>query len=659
MIFRMFSRIFPSISRNSLHLLSKRFHSEFATVVHSSQPLVKSHVHGACATPLLRETIGEALEKTTSQFGEFEALVVPYQDLRYTYADLLELSYRLAHGLLQMGLKKGDRVGIWSTNNAEWIITQYATALIGLVLVNVNPAYRPNELKYALNKVQMKCLILEEKFRNQDNIEAVRSIAPELSWFRQAPLNGLELSELPHLKYIVTLGSKKRPGMFKFSDILQEGAMAGYSGIQEVRDAMKALSVDDPINIQFTSGTTGNPKGAALTHFNILNNGFFVGEMQRFKPGVDKVCIPVPLYHCFGMVMGSLACITHGSTIVFPSPSFSAAETIKTLVTEQCTALYGVPTMFISILEHPDLRNVFLPAKKEYEQKTGAKWPLRTGIMSGSPCPLEIMKRVFSPEELGADEISVCYGMTETAPVSLMTSVSDPIEKRVGSVGRVMPHLESRIVDTANGLVAPVGVTGELQTRGYSVMLGYWDGDDIDILVTRGKKGNENIDSARWMHTGDLGFMDENGYVSVVGRSKDMIIRGGENIYPREIEELLYKCPLVEDAHVIGVPDAKYGEQVASWIKLRAENAKNLSNQELEVAIKDFCRESLSHFKVPKYLKFVDSFPMTISGKVQKFVMRDSMAKELNALNILDTSLGASTSTTDALKPPVSSASSN
>ncbi len=551
----------------------------------------QSYVHGASATPLRYETIGACFDEIVARHGEREALVVRHQNLRFTYRALQRAVDEAAAGLLALGLEPGDRVGIWSPNCAEWVITQFATAKAGLILVNVNPAYRLAELEYALNKAGCKALITADRFKSSDYLGMLRSLAPELA--RCEP-GALQAAKLPALRAVIRLGEERSPGMLNFADL---AARATPAHLARLRELAGILQPDDPINIQFTSGTTGLPKGATLSHFNILNNGFFIGEAMRFTAR-DRLCIPVPLYHCFGMVLGNLACVTHGAAMIYPSDAFEPRAVLETVEAEKCTALHGVPTMFIAELDHPDFRNFDLGT-------------LRTGIMAGSPCPIEVMKRVVG--EMHMAEVTIAYGMTETSPVSFQSGTDDPLEKRVATVGRIHPHVEVKIVDL-EGRAVPRGEKGELLTRGYSVMLGYWD----DEARTR-----EAIDRAGWMHTGDLATLDEEGYCNIVGRVKDMVIRGGENVYPREIEEFLYRHPKIQDVQVFGVPDDKYGEQICAWIKLREGQSANVEE------IKAFCRDQIAHYKIPHYIRFVDAFPMTVTGKIQKYLMRERMIEEL------------------------------
>ncbi|MEO6353269.1 MAG: AMP-binding protein, partial [Burkholderiaceae bacterium] len=493
--------------------------------------------------------------------------------------------------LLNLGLQRGDRVGIWSHNNAQWLLTQLATAHIGVVLVNINPAYRLAELEYSLNKVGCKALITMTEFKHSNYIEMIQALAPELAG--SAP-GALSCARLPDLKTVIHLGQQQVPGMLRFEDFIATG------DAQDARLAQVAATLDarDPINLQFTSGTTGFPKGATLTHRNILNNGFFVGEAMRLTDA-DRLCIPVPLYHCFGMVLGNLACLTHGTTIVYPNDGFEPLSVLQAVQDERCTGLHGVPTMFIAMLDHPRFA--------EFDLST-----LRTGIMAGSPCPIEVMKRVV--RDMHMEQVTIAYGMTETSPVSCQSDVDTPLEQRVATVGRVQPHLEVKITEPESGATVAPGVTGELCTRGYSVMHGYW-GDPATTA--------EAIDADGWMHTGDLATMDAQGYVKIVGRIKDMVIRGGENIYPREIEEFLFRHPAIQDVQVVGVPDQKYGEELCAWIVLRPGTTLN------DAELRAFCDGQIAYYKVPRYMRFVDAFPMTVTGKVQKFKMREMMKEEL------------------------------
>ena len=554
-----------------------------------------SYVHGASDKPLIGQTIGRYFDDACARNAGREALVVRHQNVRLTYAELRLKVDALACGLRRLGLEPGDRVGIWSQNNHEWTLTQFATAKAGLVLVNINPAYRRSELEYALNKVGCRALILSPSFKSSDYLAMLADLAPELAHCEPGLLRS---HRLPTLEIVIRLGAGRSPGMLNFADLLRQPERDETEALAELGER---LQFDDPINIQFTSGTTGNPKGATLSHHNILNNGFFVGEAIRLREG-DRVCIPVPLYHCFGMVMGNLGCLTHGATMVYPSEAFEPLATLQTVAEERCTASYGVPTMFIAQLDHPDFAGFDLAS-------------LRTGIMAGSPCPIEVMKRVIDKMNMG--EVTIAYGMTETSPVSFQSGADDPIERRVSTVGRVQPHCEVKIVDS-DGRIVPRGTPGELCTRGYSVMLGYW-GDEA--------KTAEAIDRAGWMHTGDIATLDDAGFCNIVGRIKDMVIRGGENIYPREIEEFLYRHPKVLDVQVVGVPDPKYGEELCAWIIVR--EGLRLTEDE----VRAFCQGQIAHYKIPRYISFVESFPMTVTGKIQKFQIREKMKQTLGLLD--------------------------
>ncbi|MDA8209744.1 MAG: AMP-binding protein [Actinomycetota bacterium] len=531
-----------------------------------------SYEHGTALRPLLSETIGANLDATVAKFAEREAVVSVHQGVRMTYREFAEQVETLARALLADGFSKGDRVGIWSPNRYEWAVVQYATAKIGVILVNINPAYRTSELEYALKQSGCSGLFAMSEYRTSNYrgmVDEVRGALPELR------------------------------AVYYFDDPTYEGLLAKAASVpaSEVAAIQDGLDFDDPINIQYTSGTTGFPKGATLSHHNILNNGYFVGETCHYTEE-DRVCIPVPYYHCFGMVMGNLACTSHGSTMVIPAYTFDAPATLAAVEKERATSLYGVPTMFIAELADPAFANFDLTS-------------LRTGIMAGSPCPVEVMKQVVS--RMNMEEVTICYGMTETSPVSMQTRTDDALEKRVATVGRVLPHLEVKIIDPS-GHVVPRGQIGEFLTRGYSVMLGYWNDP---------AKTAEAIDAARWMHTGDLAVMDDEGFVNIVGRAKDMIIRGGENIYPREIEEFLYSHPKIKDVSVIGVPSERYGEEVMAWITPKE------GEQITEEEVLEFCKGRIAHFKVPRYIKFVDSFPMTVTGKIQKYLMKQTAIGEL------------------------------
>ena len=562
----------------------------------ASPTAAPSHARGATEPPLIEQTIGALFDAMVERYPEREALVVAHQQRRYTYRQLQTEANRLASALLGLGLSPGDRVGIWSHNNAEWVLMQLATAKAGLVLVNINPAYRTAEVEYALNKVDCKALVTMPRFKTSDYIGMLRELAPE--WAHAKAGEPLESQTLPHLKHAIWIDvageGADEPGFMRFSDLIQRGDPAD----ERVARIARLLHPRDPINVQFTSGTTGFPKGATLTHRNILNNGFFIGECMQLTPA-DKLCIPVPMYHCFGMVLGNLACLTHGSAIVYPNDGFDALTVLETVQAERCTGLHGVPTMFIAELDHPRFAEFDLSS-------------LRTGIMAGTACPIEVMKRVV--EQMHLSQITIAYGMTETSPVSCQSSTTTPLDKRVTTVGTVQPHIEIKIVDPETGTTVPRGQSGEFCTRGYSVMHGYWD----DEPRTR-----EAIDADGWMHTGDLAVMDAEGYVNIVGRIKDLVIRGGENIYPREIEEFLYRHPKVQDVQVVGLPDKRYGEELCAWIITKPGQTVTADE------IRDFCKGQIAHYKVPKYIQFVDAFPMTVTGKIQKFKIRDEMKIQL------------------------------
>jgi fatty-acyl-CoA synthase len=537
----------------------------------------KSYTSATSDTPLLGDTIGENFDRTAAAFPGRLALVDVPAGLRYSYAELKDEVDALAYSLLRSSIAKGDRVGIWSPNRAEWTVTQYATAKIGAILVNINPAYRTSELEYVLNQSGCKLLVAAQRLKTSDYAAMIAEVRPRCA----------------DLEQVVLLDSDA------WRELLETGKYADISVRNDVLGAIQ-LSTDDPINIQYTSGTTGFPKGATLSHHNILNNGFFVGELCRYTEE-DRICIPVPFYHCFGMVMGNLAATSHGAAMIIPAPSFDPVRTLEAVQQERCTSLYGVPTMFIAELAVPDIDSYDLSS-------------LRTGIMAGSPCPVEVMKQVI--DRMGMTEVSICYGMTETSPVSTQTRTDDSVERRVATVGRVGPHLEVKVIDPATGLTVPRGTPGELCTRGYSVMLGYWRQPD---------KTGEVIDAARWMHTGDLAVVDDDGYLSITGRIKDLVIRGGENIYPREVEEFLYTHPDVLDAQVIGVPDARYGEELMAWIRLRP-GATPITAESL----REFCTGKLAHYKIPRYVHITDEFPMTVTGKVRKVEMREKSVEILH-----------------------------
>jgi fatty-acyl-CoA synthase len=550
-----------------------------------------SFVQGGGDVPLKYETIGRTFDETVLRFAQRDALIVPAQQVRWSYAELKRRVDLLAAGLISLGLNPGDRIGIWAPNCAEWTVTQFASAKAGLILVNINPAYRLSELEFCLKKVGCRALIAAERLKSSDYLAMLRVLAPELD---SCAANGLISARFPQLKVIIRLGRAHTAGCLNFDEVLQLGTQSDRARLDQIGSD---LQPDEAINIQFTSGTTGLPKGATLSHYNILNNAYFVGRGIGLTER-DRICIPVPLYHCFGMVMGNLGAITHGAAMIYPAESFDPVKTLDAVDAERATALYGVPTMFIAELETPEFARYDLSS-------------LRTGIMAGSPCPIEVMKRVIGSMHL--TEITNCYGMTETSPVSFQTARDDSFERRVSTVGRVHPHVQVKVVDL-QGRCVPCGVQGEIHTRGYSVMKGYWD----DAEKTR-----EVLDDAGWMHTGDLGVIDAEGYGNVTGRLKDMVIRGGENVYPREVEEFLYRHSKVLAVQVCGVPDAKFGEEVCAWIQLRPGTSGT------EEEFREYCKDQIAHYKIPRYIRFVSEFPMTITGKVQKFAMRDHMVKEL------------------------------
>lgn len=535
-----------------------------------------SHAVGDTTPALLADTIYDNLTATAHRHPDAEALVSCHQGLRYSYAEFLSATGEVARGLMALGVQQGDRVGIWSPNRAEWVLVQYATAAIGAILVNINPAYRTSELEYALCQSGVSLLISARSHATSD-YEALYA----------------EVAERVPTRRVIWLGDTERAG--DWFELLERAAAVGADSL---RQRAAGLDPNDPINIQYTSGTTGYPKGATLTHRNILNNGFFVGERCRYTPG-DRVCIPVPFYHCFGMVLGNLACTTHGACMVIPSAGFGPTAVLEACEAERCTSLYGVPTMFIALLSHEDFAAYDLSS-------------LRTGIMAGSPCPVEVMKRVVA--DMHMDEVTICYGMTETSPVSTQSTHDDPIESRVTTVGRVHPHVEIQVVDPDSGECVPRGEPGELLTRGYSVMQGYWNDPERTAEV---------IDADGWMHTGDLAIMDADGYLRIVGRIKDLVIRGGENIYPREVEEFLFTHPNIADVSVIGVPDERYGEELMAWVRLRHATATTAED------IREFCRGRIAHYKIPRYVKFAQDFPTTVTGKIQKFRMREMAIEEL------------------------------
>ena len=553
--------------------------------------LVQSYVHGTGPNSLLGVTVGDVLDEAARYWPDAEALVVPHQGIRWSWAELQREAKALAAGLIAIGLEPGDRIGILAPNRAEWVVVQFATAYAGLILVNINPAYRLHELEYALKKVGCRALITETAFKTSDYIAMLRELAPEL---RAAEPGKLASGGLPDLQFVIRLGAEKTPGFLNYCDLKERAGQADRARLEAIA---ARLDFDDRINIQFTSGTTGTPKAATLTHHNIVNNARLSADVMKITPA-DRMCIPVPMYHCFGMVLGTLLCATNGATIVFPSAGFDAGAVLDAIEAERCTVLHGVPTMFIAELDEPDFAEHDLSS-------------LRTGIMAGAPCPVELMHRVI--KDMHISEVTIAYGMTETGPLSTQTSIDDPVELRFGTVGRVLPHTEVKIVDK-DGHIVPPGTPGELCTRGYCVMREYW----ADPARTA-----KEIDVAHWIRSGDIATMDEEGYIRIVGRIKDMVIRGGEKIYPSEIERFLYTHPKIEEVEVFGVPDEKYGEEVAAWIKLHEGESARAED------IREFCVGELAHFKIPRYIKFVQDFPMTVTGKVQKFVMRERMAKEL------------------------------
>ena len=578
--------------------------------------LVDSTVRGATQPPLLTDTIGAYFDAMVARQPDHLALIVRNPPTRWTYRELQQQVDAVASGLLTLGLERGDRIGIWAPNCAEWLVVQLATAKAGLILVNINPAYRTTELEYALNKVGCRALITATAFKSSNYLSMLRELAPELE---HSPAGALRAARLPMLQCLIVIDTANNttidtaidtaidladlPGMLRYTDVVARRSATGY---QQLQALAPTLACFDAVNIQFTSGTTGAPKGATLTHHNLLNNAHNAGRALRLGPD-DRLCIPVPLYHCFGMVLGNLCCITQGATIVYPGTAFDPHDVLQTVQDERCTALHGVPTMFIAELDHADFAQFDLSS-------------LRTGVMAGSPCPAEVMRRVRA--QMHMDEVTICYGMTESSPVSFQTATDDPVEQRVHSVGRIQPHLEAKIVD-ADGATVAVGVSGELLVRGYAVMQGYWNDP---------QRTADTVDADGWLHTGDLASFDAHGYCSIVGRNKDMVIRGGENVYPREIEEYLYTHPAVQDVQVIGVPDAKFGEEVCAWVRLREGMDCD------EEAIRAFCRGRIAHYKIPRYVRFVDGFPMTVTGKVQKFLMREVMLRELTVVEVSGTS---------------------
>jgi fatty-acyl-CoA synthase len=550
-----------------------------------------SYVCGIADAPLLGDTIGRSLDNAARRWGNREALVSPSHNVRWTWKEFAERVDALAAGFLTLGLERGERIGIWSLNRPEWTLTQFAAAKAGLILVTINPAYRLSELEFALHKVGCAAIVSATAFKTSNYIEMLNTLTPELA---SAEPGALRAARLPQLRAVIQVGGPLCPGTIPFDEVAR---MGGDRHRDQLITLGETLQFDDPVNIQFTSGTTGSPKGVTLTHHNILNNGYFVGRAMRLTEA-DRICIPVPLYHCFGMVMGNLASLTLGATMVYPGEGFDALTTLKTIEQEKCTTLYGVPTMFIAELDHPEFARFDLKS-------------LRTGIMAGAPCPIEVMKRVNGEMNMG--EVTIAYGMTETSPVSFQSAVDDPVERRVSTVGRIHPHVEVKVVDL-EGKVVPRGERGELCTRGYSVMLGYWD---------EREKTADVLDQNGWMHTGDLAVIDDEGYCNIVGRIKDMVIRGGENLYPREIEEFLYRHPKIQDVQIFGVADDRYGEELCAWVRIRS--GETLTAEE----IRAFCQGQIAHNKIPRYVEFVDEFPMTVTGKIQKFLMREAVEVRL------------------------------
>jgi len=553
--------------------------------------IADSYVSGVADAPLLGDTIGRSLDAAARRWPDREALVSPSHDVRWTWRELAERVEALAAGFLALGLERGARIGIWSLNRPEWTLTQFAAAKAGLILVTINPAYRLSELEFALAKVGCAAIVTATAFKTSQYMEMLNTLLPELATSQPGELRA---ARLPQLRAVIQIGGPACPGTLAFEEVARMGSQRH----REARAALtRTLQFDDAVNIQFTSGTTGSPKGVTLTHHNILNNGYFVGRAMRLTEN-DRICIPVPLYHCFGMVMGNLAAVTSGATMVYPGEGFDPLATLRTVAQEKCTTLYGVPTMFIAELDHPEFASFDLSS-------------LRTGIMAGAPCPIEVMRRVN--EAMNMRDITIAYGMTETSPVSFQSATDDPLERRVSTVGRIHPHVEVKVIDL-EGRIVPRGERGELCTRGYSVMLGYWDEPE---------KTRDVLDANGWMHTGDLAVIDREGYCNIVGRIKDMVIRGGENLYPREIEEFLYRHPKIQDVQIFGVADDRYGEELCAWIRTRA--GESLTPDE----IRAFCEGQIAHNKIPRYVEFVDEFPMTVTGKIQKFMMREAVEAKL------------------------------
>jgi fatty-acyl-CoA synthase len=550
-----------------------------------------SYVCGISDAPLLGETIGRSLDLAVQRWGSRDALVSPSHNVRWSWKELAERVDALAAGFLALGLERGARIGIWSLNRPEWALTQFAAAKAGLILVTINPAYRLSELEFALAKVGCAAIVTATAFKTSNYMEMLNTLLPELA---KAKPGDLHAARLPQLRAVIQVGGPAFPGTIPFEEVARMGGPRHKAVLAELA---ATLQFDDPVNIQFTSGTTGSPKGVTLTHHNILNNGYFTGRAMRLTEK-DRICIPVPLYHCFGMVMGNLASVTLGAAMVYPGEGFDPLVTLQTIEKEKCTALYGVPTMFIAELDHPGFSKFDLSS-------------LRTGIMAGAPCPIEVMKRVN--EQMNMREVTIAYGMTETSPVSFQSSTDDPLDRRVSTVGRIHPHVEVKVVDLEGRIVAR-GERGELCTRGYSVMLGYWD---------EAEKTKDVLDASGWMHTGDIAVIDDEGYCNIVGRIKDLVIRGGENLYPREIEEFLYKHPKIQDVQIFGVADDRYGEELCAWVRVRSGEALTAED------IRGFCQGQIAHNKIPRYVEFVDEFPMTVTGKIQKFVMREQVEQRL------------------------------
>ena len=551
----------------------------------------RSHVAGIKTPPLRRVTVPQMLAETARLYGRHDAAIFVQQGVRYSYSDFVRAVDGIAEGFLSLGLQPGDRVGIWSPNRLEWLLTQFATARIGLVLVTINPAYRIAELEYVLNKVSCRALVSACAHKTSNYLGMIETLAPEL---KNSLPGQLRSAKLPHLRMVIHMGDEERDGMIRFAMLPEYGGPAQRARLDGIT---AGLDPDDPINIQFTSGTTGAPKGATLTHMNIVNNAVFTALTMNLTKA-DRLCIPVPLYHCFGMVLGTLACVTVGAAMIFPGEAFEAEATLAAVSVEKCTALYGVPTMFVAMLDHA--------AFGQYKLNS-----LRTGMMAGAPCPIEVMQRVIDDMNMG--QVTIGYGMTETSPISFQSHVNEELADRVGTVGRIHPHVEVKIIDE-DGQIVPVGVQGALCTRGYSVMQGYWD----DETQTR-----DSIDAQGWMHSGDLATLDERGYCRIVGRVKDMVIRGGENLYPREIEEFLYRHPQIADVQIFGVPDTKYGEELCAWIIPQSGAALTADS------VRAFCQDQIAHHKIPHYIRFVDAMPLTATGKPQKFKMREAMIVEL------------------------------